>query len=111
MDPDGSWLIVFGTDPKRLPIDDVETMQAALQRLLPGVEVESIFGWDWTTDPFALGAWCIFRPGQLSRLLPGLRRAEGRLFFASGDSAVAWRSFIDGAIESGYPALARSISI
>ena len=77
-------------------------MQAALRTLLPGVEVESMFGWDWDTDPYALGTWCVFKPGQPGRLLPALREPEGRLFFASGDSAVAWRGFIDGAIESGY---------
>jgi len=100
--PGGSWVLVFGSDPERLPIDDAEGMQAALRRLLPGVEVERIHGWDWASDPHALGTWCIFKQGQLGRLLPELRRAEGRLFFASGDSAIAWRSFIDGAIESGY---------
>lgn len=99
---EGSWLIVFGDEPKRLPLNDVAGMQAALRRLLPGVEVERIFGWDWSVDPFALGTWCVFRPGQPGRLLPELRSAEGRCFFASGDSAVAWRGFIDGAIESGY---------
>ncbi len=99
---EGSWLIVFGNDPKRLPIDDVAAMQVALRRLLPGVDVERIFAWDWASDPFALGTWCVFRPGQTGRFLPELRRSEGRLFFASGDSAVAWRGFIDGAIESGY---------
>ena len=82
--PDGSWLIVFGTDPKRLPLDDVAGMQAALRRLLPGVEVESIFGWDWAADPYALG------PGASSGRVsfPGCCRSsaasEGRLFFASG---------------------------
>jgi len=101
---DGSVLVVFGNDSKRLPLEDVAGMQVALRRLLPGVEVERTFGWNWTADPFALGAWCIFRPGQLARLLPELRRNDGRLFFASGDSAVAWRGFIDGAIESGYRA-------
>ena len=104
---DGSWLIVFACNPKRLPLDrfdDVAGMQVALRRLLPGVEVERIVGWDWANDPLALGTWCIFRPGQLERLLPELRRTEGRLFFASADAAVAWRSTIDGAIESGYRA-------
>jgi monoamine oxidase len=100
----GSLVIVFGHDPKRLPIHDIAAMQVALRRLLPGVEVERIFGWDWATDPYALGTWCVLRPGQLQRFLPELRRSEGRLFFASGDSAVAWRGFIDGAIESGYRA-------
>lgn len=100
----GSLVMVFGSEAKRLPLDDVSGMQAALRRLLPGVEVERIFGWDWASDPLALGTWCIFWPGQPSRLLPELCRSEGRLFFASGDSAVAWRGFIDGAIESGYRA-------
>lgn len=96
--------MVFGADPKRLPLDDVAGMQVALRRLLPGVEVERIFGWDWTADPFSLGTWCFFKPGQPGRLLPDLRQPEGRLFFASGDSVVGWRGFIDGAIESGYRA-------
>jgi monoamine oxidase len=99
---EGSLLVLFGSDPKRLPLDDVANMQVALRRLLPGAEVERIFGWDWASDPFALGTWCVFRPGQTGRLLPELRRSEGRLFFASGDSAVAWRGCIDGAIERGY---------
>jgi len=73
--------------------------KAALQPLLPGVEVESIVGWDWTNDPLALGTCGIFRPGQLAQVLPDLRTTEGRLFFAGADSAIAWRSFIDGAIQ------------
>ena len=104
---EGSWLVVFASNPERLPMtgfDDVAGMQAALQPLLPGVEVEDIIGWDWADDPLALGTWCIYRPGQLARVLPDLRATEGRLFFAGADSATAWRSFIDGAIESGYRA-------
>jgi pseudooxynicotine dehydrogenase len=101
---EGSLLIVFGNDPKRLPVDDVATMQVALRRMLPDVEVERIFAWDWAADPLALGTWCVFKPGQAERFLPELRRSEGRVFFASGDSALAWRGFIDGAIESGYRA-------
>lgn len=68
------------------------------------MEVDSIVGWDWSNDPLALGTWCIYRPGQLARVLPDLRSTEGRLFFAGGDSAIAWRSSIDGAIEGGYHA-------
>lgn len=29
-------------------------------------------------DPLALGTWCIFRPGQLAKVLPDLRTTEGR---------------------------------
>lgn len=104
-DSEGSWLIVFSANPDKLQMsqfDDVQGMQTALQPLLPGVEVESIVGWDWAGDPLALGTWCIFRPGQLAKVLPDLRTTEGRLFFAGADSATVWRGFIDGAIESGY---------
>ncbi|GAA1496416.1 NAD(P)/FAD-dependent oxidoreductase [Paeniglutamicibacter kerguelensis] len=104
---EGSWLVAFAANPDKLPMagfDDVAGMQEALQPLLPGVEVEEIFGWDWVNDPLALGTWCIYRPGQLAQILPDLRTTEGRLFFAGADSAIAWRSFIDGAIESGYRA-------
>ncbi|WP_406377050.1 FAD-dependent oxidoreductase (plasmid) [Streptomyces virginiae] len=103
--PEGSWLVVFSAIPEKLQMaafDDVQGMQAALQPLLPGVEVESIVGWDWANDPHALGTWCTFRPGQLTKVLPDLRTTEGRLFFAGADSASVWRGFIDGAIESGY---------
>ncbi len=99
---DGSVLIVFGNSPQKLPFGDVPKMQTALARLLPGVRVESQFGWDWDADPYSLGTWCVFKPGQPGRLLPDLREQEGRLFFASADSAEGWRGFIDGAIESGY---------
>ena len=106
-DAEGSWLVVFAANPQRLPMssfDDVAGMQAALQPLQPDVEVERIVGWDWADDPLALGTWCIYRPGQLARVLPDLRSTDGRLFFAGADSAIAWRSFIDGAIQSGYRA-------
>ena len=75
-DAEGSWLVVFASNPARLPMssfDDVAGMQEALQPLLPGVEVERIVGWDWANDPLALGTWCIYRPGQLARVLPDLR--------------------------------------
>jgi monoamine oxidase len=103
--------MVATTGSERLPMssfEDAAGMQDALQPLLPGVEVERIVGWDWTNDPLALGTWAIYRPGQLAQVLPDLRTSEGRLFFAGADSAAAWRSFIDGAIESGYRA-ARNI--
>ena len=102
--PNGSLLILFGNDPERPPLDDVAAMQSALRRLLPDVRVESVFGWSWTNDPYALGTWCVFRPGQPGRLLRELRQSEGRVFFASADSAIGWRGCIDGAIESGYRA-------
>ena len=52
-------------------------------------------------DPYSLGTWCTYRPGQMTRFFPANRAQEGRLFFASSDTATGWRGFIDGAIERG----------
>ena len=98
---------MFVADHRKLAFGDVPGTQAALQSLLPGVEVERIIGQDWVNDPLALGTWCILRPGQLARLTPELRRTEGRLFFAGADSAPVWRSFIDGAIHEWLPRRSR----
>jgi monoamine oxidase len=97
-----SLLVVFAASPEPFAGHDAAKIQAALRPLLPGIEVERVFGWDWAADPLALGTWCVFKPGQPDRVLPELRRTENRIFFASGDSAIGWRGFIDGAIESGY---------
>jgi monoamine oxidase len=43
-------------------------------------------------------------PRAASTGVAGPASTEGRLFFAGADSAIAWRSFIDGAIQSGYRA-------
>ncbi len=103
--PGGSLLVVFGHDPARFAGQSPAAMQRMLERLVPGVQVERVLGWDWTDDPLARGTWSVLAPGQPARQLPeALRRSEGRLFFASGDSAIAWRGFIDGAIESAYRA-------
>ncbi|MFD4866202.1 hypothetical protein [Streptomyces sp. NPDC058412] len=51
---EGSWPIVFSANPDKLQMtefDDAQGMQTALQPLLPGAEVESTVGWDWSNDP------------------------------------------------------------
>jgi monoamine oxidase len=95
---------IAGPEARAWPLSDVsdrEAVQQVLRRFLPGVEVTSVAGWDWTADPYALGTWCTLRPGQKTRYLRELQRAEGRLVFASADWARGWRGFMDGAIEQG----------
>jgi pseudooxynicotine oxidase len=58
-------------------------------------------GHDWSGDEFSDGAWCWYKPNQLTKYLKALQTREGNLFFASADSANGWRGFIDGAVESG----------
>jgi len=103
-DPEGTVLIGFGPSGKLLDINDDEAIQNAVRRLLPEAEVEWAVGYDWNSDSYARGTWCVFRPGQLTRYLRELQRPEGRIFYASGDNASGWHGFIDGAIESGLRA-------
>lgn len=43
----------------------------------------------------------MFGPDFSFKYLDGLRQTVNRIHFASGDWALGWRGFIDGAIEEG----------
>jgi monoamine oxidase len=98
--PDTTTLVAFGP-PVGFDFFDQTELQKAIGKLLPGVEVIDVAGWNWAEDPYVQGTWCWYRPGQFTRHLAELQRTEGRLFFASADSADGWRGFIDGAVERG----------
>lgn len=97
---DGTLLVCFakpgGVDP-----NDEEDVQRALRKLLPGVEVAAVMSYAWNSDPYSLGTWCFYRPGQMSRGQEALRATENNIHFASSDSATGWRGFVDGAMQSG----------
>ena len=97
---DGTVLVVFGP-PGGIDITDEASVQAALRKLLPKVEVQAVTGYQWNDDPFSKGTWCFYRQNQLTQGLRGMQAREGALFFASADIANGWRGFVDGAIETG----------
>ncbi|MBK8545728.1 MAG: FAD-dependent oxidoreductase [Caulobacteraceae bacterium] len=99
--PDGSVLVFFGPNRELLDSTNPASVQSALRAFMPGVEVTDLVSHDWNGDPYSLGTWCTYRPGQMTRFFPANRAQEGRLFFASSDTATGWRGFIDGAIERG----------
>jgi len=108
-DQDGNTIIVaFGPDAARLDTTDVREVQAAIDLLVPNLEVLDVAGHDWTSDPLSGETWPMHRPGFLTESLPAFQRTDGRLLFAGSDYASGWGGFIDGAIESGLEA-ARSI--
>lgn len=80
---------------------DKGEVQKVVRQFLPDAVVVDVKAHDWNNDPYSKGAWCISRPGQISKALKDLQESHGRIFFASGDWASAWRSAIDGAIEQG----------
>jgi monoamine oxidase len=56
--------------------------------------------YSWSTDPRALGAFAMFRPGQLTELLPQLVASEDGIHFA-GEHTSPWTGWMEGALESG----------
>jgi monoamine oxidase len=53
----------------------------------------------WAREPWAHGAFAVFRPGQMTGLLPDILRPEGRVHFA-GEHTSPWTGWMEGALES-----------
>lgn len=102
-EPDGPVLVAFGP-PGGMNVNDRDSVQHAVRTLLPDAVVVKAAGHDWSADEFSDGAWCWYKPNQLTKYLKSLQTREGNLFFASADAANGWRGFIDGAVESGLRA-------
>ena len=102
--PDGTAhtvLVGFGADHAALDLDDLAAVQAAVDRIRPGLTVLAATGHNWIADPLAGTTWATHRPGQLTDLHTELQQPAGALHFATSDNADLWGGFIDGAIESG----------
>ncbi len=56
---------------------------------------------DWTNDPYSLGCYATFGPGQLIDAWPFLRRTYGRLSLA-GEHTDGFAGFMEGALRSGH---------
>jgi monoamine oxidase len=54
----------------------------------------------WSTDRWAQGAFALYRPGQMTELLPQLTASEDGLHFA-GEHTSPWAGWMEGALESG----------
>jgi monoamine oxidase len=106
-DGERSLLLCFGSDAERLDPNDLAGAQAALEPLLPGVEVLRCAGHNWLHDEFTQGTWAMLRPGQWTKLRD-LDQLKGPLFIAGSDFAEGWAGLMDGAIESGMVAARRA---
>ena len=75
---------------------------AEIDRLFPGAKGLSgeRVRTDWTNDPFSLGAYSCFGPGQMSAAAPALHRRHGRVVLA-GEHTDAFSGFMEGALRSG----------
>jgi monoamine oxidase len=99
---DGDTLVVaFGGNDSDLDMTDGGAVEQALRRFVPDLEVVAVDGHDWSSDEFAQGTWVMLDRGQLADCIPTMQRAHGRVWFAGGDIAKGFPSWMDGAIESG----------
>ncbi len=63
-------------DAGRHVIAEIEAIRPAAKGQLEFIELKS-----WGTDPYALGGWAYFRPGQVNALAAGMGAAHGRIRF------------------------------
>ena len=54
----------------------------------------------WSAEPWARGAFAVYRPGEMTTLMPELASAEDGLHFA-GEHTSVWTGWMEGALESG----------
>ena len=100
--PAGGDLYVGFTGGGRLNIEDHDSVRDAVRVFAPEAKVTRAFEHDWLADPFAKGAWAVFRPGHFTRLHTELSRPEGRLHFAGADISFGLQLWMEGAFETAF---------
>lgn len=68
-----------------------------------GALARTVSSYAWQRDPFANGAYALYRPGQWYGVRPVLARPHGKILFA-GEHLADWQGFMEGAIVSGEDA-------
>jgi monoamine oxidase len=76
-------------------------MRRLFRTLLPGIrgQIVGVAHKAWHEDRWAGGGWGWTQPGELSWMLPAMRRPEGRVHFA-GEHTSLWIAWMNGALES-----------
>jgi monoamine oxidase len=82
--------------------DADQRVVAEMDRCFPGLRglVTEVVTTDWTNDPWSLGCYAAFAPGQLPAAWPAMQHRHGRLWMA-GEHAHADTGFMEGALRSG----------
>ena len=82
--------------------ESVDRLVLEIERLFPGSRglAGDRVHTDWTNDPFSLGCYTCFGPGQLRAAEGLLHDVHGRLHLA-GEHADGFAGFMEGAVRSG----------
>jgi monoamine oxidase len=63
----------------------------------------------WALDPWSRGAFPVFKPGEMSTLMPTIARPENGIHFA-GEHTSSWTGWMEGALQSGERAAREVLS-
>jgi monoamine oxidase len=63
-------------------------------------QLQKSFAQRWVEDPYARGAFTVFRPGQMTQWGAAIGKAEAQVHFA-GEHTSAWNGWMEGALWSG----------
>jgi monoamine oxidase len=80
----------------------VRWVATQMEQIHPGARgsVEGGISFSWDHDPWSLGAWVYYAPGQMEAHFPHVATAEGRIHFA-GEHTSSLPGTLEGAIDSG----------
>jgi monoamine oxidase len=97
----------FGGEPGRAVLDmtpqDSLTFGIGLVAdAFPAIrsEFEKGFVQRWALDPWSRGAFPVFKPGEMSTLMPAIAGPENGIHFA-GEHTSSWTGWMEGALQSG----------
>jgi monoamine oxidase len=79
---------------KKKILAEFEKMRPAAKGLLEVMAVQS-----WGSDPFSLGDWAIFKPGQVTAFVHEMAKPHRQLYFCGEHTSVGSRG-MEGAMES-----------
>ena len=87
------------------PGDRLDTVLDETAKLFPKIReyYEGGTSYCWDNDPWALGDYAYFKPGQIEEFFPYIQEPEGRIYFA-GDHISGHPGYIQGAFASGQAA-------
>ena len=90
----------------RMPTEErVRWALNLMKKIHPGLTAnfEGGTSFSWDDDPFALGSWAYYAPGEMTAMYPHVSKPEGRIHFA-GEHTSAIVGTLEGAAESGVRA-------
>jgi len=91
---------------KKLPPEEqVRWAAEYLDKVHPGLKqnIEGGTSVCWDDDPWSLGAWADYAPGEMTTLFPHVAKPEGRVHFA-GEHTTGLGATLEGAVQSGIRA-------